>query len=421
MNQSVLIIGGGIGGLTLAHGLKKHGIPFHVFERDFTHDYRSQGYRIRVAREAVEALQYLLTDEYWGLFELINAETNVGSIVEIDATSAHVDDPTLGKSHATDSDHQPGPKPYTVDRTLFRGLLLRGLEGSITYGKTFLRYQSTKSGITAFFSDGSSADGTLLVGSDGKHSNVRKQAVPNHKILDVGAHCIYGKTPLTKGLEDAMQPAALERMNVIKDRSRDQILAMVLEPVRFTNREKLRGHGFSTPQDYVYWVMVAPPVLFGMLEDEMPHFTAEDAESLAIRLTEKWHPTVRPMVENQQPGGTQVLSITSCPSVLEPWTPNPSVTLLGDAIHLMGPNGSGAVTAIRDAGFLCGLLVEEGFGIETITKYEAVMRGYAGQTIRISEHALKLMAGQIRGHETHIGQVAMDLRRALGRLNSSNI
>jgi salicylate hydroxylase len=42
----VIIIGGGIGGLTLAQGLKKNGISCAVYERDLSRADRLQGYRI---------------------------------------------------------------------------------------------------------------------------------------------------------------------------------------------------------------------------------------------------------------------------------------------------------------------------------------------------------------------------------------
>lgn len=40
----ILIIGAGITGLTLGQALKKHGIPFTLFERDPTVLYRSRGW-----------------------------------------------------------------------------------------------------------------------------------------------------------------------------------------------------------------------------------------------------------------------------------------------------------------------------------------------------------------------------------------
>ena len=46
-NFKVLIIGGGMGGLCLAQGLKKANIDVEVFERDKSKDDRLQGYRIR--------------------------------------------------------------------------------------------------------------------------------------------------------------------------------------------------------------------------------------------------------------------------------------------------------------------------------------------------------------------------------------
>jgi salicylate hydroxylase len=42
----VVIVGGGIGGLTLAQGLKKNGISCAVYEKDMSRADRLQGYRI---------------------------------------------------------------------------------------------------------------------------------------------------------------------------------------------------------------------------------------------------------------------------------------------------------------------------------------------------------------------------------------
>src|SRR3954465_11897641 len=53
---SVVIIGGGLGGLSLAQGLKKAGIPVAVYERDLTPDDRLQGYRIHIEPQGNLAL-----------------------------------------------------------------------------------------------------------------------------------------------------------------------------------------------------------------------------------------------------------------------------------------------------------------------------------------------------------------------------
>jgi salicylate hydroxylase len=42
----IIIIGGGLGGLTLAQGLKKNGISCAVYEKDKSKSDRLQGYRI---------------------------------------------------------------------------------------------------------------------------------------------------------------------------------------------------------------------------------------------------------------------------------------------------------------------------------------------------------------------------------------
>jgi 2-polyprenyl-6-methoxyphenol hydroxylase-like FAD-dependent oxidoreductase len=42
----VIIVGGGLAGLTLAQGLKKNGISCAVYEKDLSRTDRLQGYRI---------------------------------------------------------------------------------------------------------------------------------------------------------------------------------------------------------------------------------------------------------------------------------------------------------------------------------------------------------------------------------------
>lgn len=47
-NLRVLIIGAGIGGLTLAQALRKQGIDFEIFEKDESENSRKQGWAIGI-------------------------------------------------------------------------------------------------------------------------------------------------------------------------------------------------------------------------------------------------------------------------------------------------------------------------------------------------------------------------------------
>src|SRR3954467_2061452 len=52
----VLIVGGGAGGLCLAHGLKRAGISVAVYERDRTRSDGLQGYRVGIDPDGSRAL-----------------------------------------------------------------------------------------------------------------------------------------------------------------------------------------------------------------------------------------------------------------------------------------------------------------------------------------------------------------------------
>jgi AcrR family transcriptional regulator len=55
ITMHVLIIGGGIGGLCLAQGLRRRGVSVAVYERDGTPDARLQGYRLSIEPPAARA------------------------------------------------------------------------------------------------------------------------------------------------------------------------------------------------------------------------------------------------------------------------------------------------------------------------------------------------------------------------------
>src|SRR5262245_12468427 len=173
----VLIVGGGIGGLTLAQGLKRAGIGVSVFERDRARGERLQGYRIHVAPYGSRALHASLPPALYELFVATSGQPNrslsffderLRNLLTLDASEAGVD--------ADD----PIESYKSVSRITLRELLLLGLEEEVRFGARFSHYTDGPDGrVTAHFEDGTSATGDLLVGADGTRSRVVAQRLPD--------------------------------------------------------------------------------------------------------------------------------------------------------------------------------------------------------------------------------------------------
>jgi 2-polyprenyl-6-methoxyphenol hydroxylase-like FAD-dependent oxidoreductase len=82
----VLIIGSGLGGLTLAHSLAKHSIPYRIFERDGQESQRAQGYRISISDGGADGLRAALSPELYDRFEATCGEAHP-PVGRIDAPS----------------------------------------------------------------------------------------------------------------------------------------------------------------------------------------------------------------------------------------------------------------------------------------------------------------------------------------------
>ncbi|KAJ8104257.1 hypothetical protein POJ06DRAFT_279747 [Lipomyces tetrasporus] len=368
----VLIIGGGLGGLALAQGLRRAKIPFTVFERDSSPSFRPQGYRLRISPDGASALEDTCATTKLGLTRInavegTLAENNVGSAPARDALRR-----SMGKNDILKG-------PYTADRTVLRTLLMTGLEDNLSFGKQFERYDITANGITAFFEDK----------VHGVRSPVRKQYLPDQVLVDTEGRCIYGKTPLTQELADKLPS---QTMTLISDASP---LSLLLEPVRFAQDPAQYFHGrLESIKDYVYWVLLSRKATFGLDDKELFGYSGEDAKQLSLKLTSHWKPLYRSVLECQDTEQSSILRISSAIPTMKPWAPSAYVTLLGDAIHVMSPTaGAGANTALRDAAHLCRAIVG-GASAETIGRYEAEMRSYGQVAIEGSYMGGKRMYNQ---------------------------
>jgi 2-polyprenyl-6-methoxyphenol hydroxylase-like FAD-dependent oxidoreductase len=269
---------------------------------------------------------------------------------------------------------------------MFRQVLLQGIEDEIFFGKDFNHYTLDHNQVTANFTDGSSVSGSLLVGADGLRSKVRKQLLPQLKIVDTGTRIIYGKTPLTDSFLSGFPKDGHQGMSLVTDASLDSPKTLLFETIRFPYADKIAEP--KLPDPYVYWVLLANKKAFGLPDDKLLRLDHQESADMSVKLTENWNPALQSLFKAQdieQASTLRIVSVREIPS----WDSQVRVTLLGDAIHVMPPTGAlGANTALRDAGDLARRIVEAGgigkLDINVIKEYEYELRAAGNEAVSYS-------------------------------------
>ncbi|CAM3110998.1 NAD(P)/FAD-dependent oxidoreductase [Paracoccus nototheniae] len=377
----VLIIGGGLGGLCLAQGLRKAGTDVSVFERQASASENLAGYGIHINRHGQQALKACLTLEGWSRF--VDLSTQAG-------TELHFRDEQLRRLATRDEAALSG-KPASevglrgVGRIELREILLDGLTDAerpvVQWDKTFIHYeQLSGGGVRAYFADGSSAEGDLLVGADASHSKVRQQYLPDVHRLELGILAIAGRYVL-----DETRARALPR--ALTDGSLNNIVPagpgwMFVAAWRSRSAD-VDGHR-QAAQNYVMWAYVTPRSQLGLAPLDGGALALQE---FVLRRIQDWSPDLTTLVRDADLETVAPVLLRSMPE-LEPWPPS-NVTLIGDAIHNMTPMaGIGANTALRDARILCDALVEakasNGPLVLAVGVYETQMREYANKAVGLS-------------------------------------
>ena len=373
----VLIAGGGLSGLALAHGLRKEGLTCDVFERDADLS-RKTGYMLHMNAFGGEALRRCLPEDLFELYlETSRTPPERGeSIVLTDQLYELSSQPHLGPPNE-------GPRKHTgVHRKTLRQILLTRLGDSFHPGTAVVSYEETPDGVRVQLADGSTAEGDVLVGADGIRSAVRAQRLPDVRIVEAGIRGLglYGRTVLTPELLEQIPTLLLQGVIIAADTKGSRVLLGAFQP-RQRVADAAAGIAPDVHLDPVDdYIMVSCSVPPGTVIPPAAEWTAEtpamvrDAMLAAI---DGWHPALRAVVAN-----LELSSIFGIPfGHIEPgavWEPS-RVTVIGDAAHAMLPTlGMGANLALNDARMLldqlCAVARGEAELAPAIGNYEQQMR-----------------------------------------------
>jgi 2-polyprenyl-6-methoxyphenol hydroxylase-like FAD-dependent oxidoreductase len=379
----VAVVGAGIGGLALAHGLLRAGLDVTVYERDQTLDSRSQGYRLHL--DAGPALSACLPPD---LYELCVATSGRPS------TAMTVLTERLRPLRRTEIGVPPDPMdPVTlsasVNRQTFREILAARLDGVIEFGRSCAGFEQDPAGVVVRFGDGSRAEADVLVGADGISSPIRRSYLPSARVTDTGIVCVYGRTPLTGQTRPLVPAPAWDGFTAVVG-SRVGMATGVLdfrEPPEQAARRLAPDVRLSPASPYLMWAVTGSA---GHFSGPLDGLSPADLHAVALRTIRSWHPRLRGLVELACVRETTLIAVRT--AIPLPGWPASRVTLLGDAIHAMSPaGGSGANTALRDAALLASELGAAARGqkglVQAIGDYEQRMVDYGFAAVRASERA----------------------------------
>ncbi len=383
-----------------------------LYERDETPIIRKQGYRIHLDERGASALRACLPSH---LFELFTATASAPG-QEITVLNRHLK--TL-RVLGTPRREGSGAAPFSagVDRLTLREILLAGLENVTFFKKELSHYeQDEDGGVRAYFADGTTACGDVLVGADGINSRVRQQLLPAAQIVDTGTRCIYGKVLLTPATRSLL-PACLARGFCMVAGAR---LGMALGLVDFQHDPVAAAARFApevslhTSGSYMMWSLSVQREHLGIADDELRRMGGPDLLQLALRFIKGWHPDLRTLVAASE--AAEVFPIVVRVSVpCDPW-PSGHVTLLGDAIHAMSPaGGSGANLALLDARLLSQKLISVARAdeslISAIQAYEARMLADGFAAVRFSASG-GVLGGRASARKAPLERLLQVIRRS---------
>jgi 5-methylphenazine-1-carboxylate 1-monooxygenase len=343
----IIIVGAGIGGLTLALTLHRAGIPSQIFEA--VPELRPIGVGINILPHATRELALLGLEDSLAAVAVTTRESaffnRYGQLIYREPSGRYA-----GYQWPQFSIHRGD-----LQRVLLDAFLIRVGEERLHIGWECTSFEQSVAGVTANFCDGTTGAthrpqrADVLVACDGLHSAIRKQLHPDE------GEPVYSGVNMWRGVSTwrpFLSGATMVRAGWLATGK------MVIYPIR--------NDIDATGRQLVNWVA----------EIETPTYHARDWNRRGefadfIGSFADWHfdwLDVPALIR----ASDAILEFPMIDQDPLPWWTRGRVTLLGDAAHPMVPRGSnGAGQAILDARALADALLAHRDPADALKAYEA--------------------------------------------------
>jgi salicylate hydroxylase len=177
-NFTVAIVGGGIGGLTLATGLLRRNVPVQIYEAASA--FREVGLGLSIG-PAAHRIMPLIDPRIREIYDsFITTHADSPGYEKFRQTWFQFVWATGEKAGQILIDLKALPSGQTTVRRsdFLDGLVSLVPSGIAHFGKRLERITETKSRVDMLFEDGTSASADVVIGCDGIHSKVKEHVVP---------------------------------------------------------------------------------------------------------------------------------------------------------------------------------------------------------------------------------------------------
>jgi len=327
-NLQVLVIGGGLGGLCLAQGLRKAGVDVAVYERDAGLSVRTQGHRIHIDSRGELALRECLPPGLYELFLATRGQPSKGVTVF-----------SVVEGQLKEAVTQPFPEGgndefitvgSAVDRLTLRQILLAGLDDIVHFNEAFARYEQQVDGrVLVYFTDGTAAVGDVLVAADGVGSRIREQFSPQAKVIETDMRWLGGKTLLTDEIIQLLPAQMQERFATVSGPHPIMMLGCLWfrQPPNEAAAQFWPSLSFQNTDDYLMWGLLGSREKFPIPDEDLQAMDSADLQRTAVELTKDWYPSLSTFTQQADPEESFFLTMRrSVP--IEHWQTG-NITLIG--------------------------------------------------------------------------------------------